>query len=140
MQTDLLGCTLEPLSRHSDDRGWLVPVWSVEERPAQYMYYSWTYPGCCRDADQWHIHQIQTDHFTCAYGNLLVALSDGKTIEHVALQYRNPMLLSIPPGVYHCFKNYWHRDSLLVNLPSHVYNPDDEGRVPFEKLEVERPW
>jgi dTDP-4-dehydrorhamnose 3,5-epimerase len=136
----LLGCTLQKLSRHRDERGWLVPVWDSSNIDAKYMYYSWTYPGQCRDEDRWHLHHIQTDHFVVLHGNLLVALSDGESVVKVAMSGRNPQILTIPPGIYHCFKNYWHRDSLLCNLPDAVYNPDDEGRVPFVELGVEQPW
>ena len=140
MSENLFGCTLVELDRFSDDRGWLVPVWSAEDFDVQYMYYSWTYPGECRDADRWHIHQHHIDRFVVLHGNLLIALSDGVDMTRVALGGRHPQMLIIPPRVYHCFRNYWHRDSLMCNLPTKVYDPDDEGRVPFDELGVGVPW
>lgn len=138
--TDLLGCILEDLDRFADDRGWLVPVWSAEKEEARYMYYSWTYPGQCRDVDQWHIHEKHVDRFVVLHGNLLIALSDGENMVRVALSGRNPQMLIVPTGIYHCFKNYWHKDSLMCNLPTEVYDPEDEGRVPFDELGVDYPW
>ena len=137
---NLLGCELIDLNRFSDDRGWLVPVWNSEDFDAKYMYYSWTYPGECRDVDRWHVHQHHTDRFVVLHGNLLMGLSDGKEMVRIAMSGRNPQILVIPPGIYHCFKNYWHRDSLMCNLPTEVYDPEDEGRVPFDDLGVGSPW
>jgi len=137
---NILGCTLADVQRYTDDRGWLSPVWSANEWDARYCYISWTFPGCCRDSDRWHIHEGHTDRFVVLSGNMIIALSDGQEVRRVALSGRNPQVLHIPPGVYHCVRNYWHKDALLMNLPDQVYDPADEGRVPFDELGVGRPW
>ena len=139
-EKEILGCILKDLPRFSDERGWLVPVWSAQEWDARYFYYNWTYPGYCRDADRWHLHHNHTDRFVVLSGNLLVALSDGKEMQRLPLSSRKPQILHIPPGIYHCVKNNWHKDALLINLPTEVYDPADEGRVPFDELGVGRPW
>ena len=139
-ERDILGCTLIALPRYQDDRGYLVPVWSAEDFPVKYMYYSMTYAGECRDKDLWHIHRHHTDRFVVLQGNLLMALSNGVDMIRLGMSGKQPQMLVIPPGIYHCFRNYWHKDSLMCNLPSEVYDPEDEGRVPFDELGVKKPW
>ena len=136
----LFGCDLVSLDKFLDERGYLVPLWSQESASPQYAYYSVTFAGQARDSDRWHIHQIQEDRFVVLAGNLLFGLSDGQETVIVALSGRDPKMLIVPPGVYHCLNNRWGKDALLLNMPTRIYNPEDEGRVPFNELGVNKPW
>lgn len=136
----LYGCKLDSLDKFSDQRGYLVPVWSQEDAGQQYVYYSMTCYGEARDTDKWHIHENHTDRFVVIQGNLLFALSDGKTTTLIALSGRDPKILIVPPGVYHCLNNRWSKDAIMLNLPSRIYDPSDEGKVPFDDLETRHPW
>ena len=136
----LYGCELISLDRFSDQRGYLVPVWSQEEASQQYVYYNVTYGREARDTDRWHIHKNHTDRFVVIQGNLLFALSDGKTTTSIGLSGRDPKMLIVPPGVYHCLNNRWDKDAMILNLPSQIYDPSDEGRVPFDDLGTSHPW
>ena len=136
----LFGCDLVSLDKFLDERGYLVPLWSQESASPQYAYYSVTFAGQARDSDRWHIHQIQEDRFVVLAGNLLFGLSDGQETVIVALSGRDPKMLVVPPGVYHCLNNRWGKDALLLNMPTRIYNPEDEGRVPFNELGVNKPW
>jgi len=136
----LFGCKLIRLDKFSDTRGYLVPIWSQEEASPQYAYYSMTYAGQARDPDRWHVHEKQADRFVVLMGNVVFGLSNGQKTEIIALSGRDPQMLVIPPGVYHCLNNRWSKDALLINLPSQIYNPDDEGRIPFNELDTRHPW
>ena len=136
----LFGCDLISLDKFLDERGYLVPLWSQDIESPQYAYYSITFAGQARDPDRWHIHQIQEDRFVVLAGNLLFGLSDGQETVIVALSGRDPKMLIVPPGVYHCLNNRWGKDALLLNMPTRIYNPEDEGRVPFNELGVNKPW
>ena len=136
----LFGCDLISLDKFLDERGYLVPLWSQDIESPQYAYYSVTFAGQARDPDRWHIHQIQADRFVVLAGNLLFGLSDGQETVVVALSGRDPKMLIVPPGVYHCLNNRWGKDALLLNMPTRIYNPEDEGRVPFNELGVNKPW
>lgn len=136
----LFGCDLVSLDRFLDERGYLVPLWSQKNASPQYAYYSVTFAGQARDSDKWHIHKDHIDRFVVVHGNLLFALSDGKTTILVALSGRDPKMLIVPPGVYHCLINRWDKDAMILNLPSQIYDPSDEGRVSFDDLETSHPW
>ena len=145
----LFGCGLYTLDKFQDDRGFLVPMLSVEEPCEQYAYYSVTYPGVARDIDRWHVHQHQTDRFVVLRGQLTFAISDGihgNIVRITMYGYRMPdtdkrsRMLVVPPGVYHCLRNTGSKDALLLNMPTRIYNPEDEGRVPFNELGVNKPW
>lgn len=134
------GCTFVTLAVHADARGFLVPVWMQCCAPATYLYYSVTHAGMHRDLDLWHIHQNHTDRFVATSGKVMFALSDGRSTRTVIMSGQYPRLLVVPPGVYHAFRVYPGEDAMVLNLPSEIYDPDDEGRVKFTDLDVVRPW
>jgi len=145
----LFGCDLYTLDKFQDDRGFGVPMLSVEEPCEQYAYYSVTYPGAARDTDRWHVHQHHTDRFIVLRGQVMFAISDGihgnivritmYGAEIPSTDGRSRMLV-VPPGIYHCLRNTGSKDALLINMPTRIYDPDDEGRISFEELGVESPW
>lgn len=144
----LFGCELYTLDRFQDDRGFGVPVLSIEEPCEQYIYYSVTYPGAARDSDRWHVHQHHTDRFVVLRGQLTFAISDGEHecvgitmygAEMPGTDGRSRMLV-VPPGIYHCLRNTGSKDALLLNMPTRIYDPEDEGRVPFDELGAGNPW
>jgi len=145
----LFGCELYTLDKFQDDRGFLIPLLSVEEPCEQYVYYSITYPGAARDVDRWHVHQHHTDRFVVLRGQLMFAVSNGihRNIARITMYgYRMPdtdkrsRMLVVPPGVYHCLRNTGSSDAVLLNMPTRIYDPNDEGRVPFDELGVDKPW
>jgi dTDP-4-dehydrorhamnose 3,5-epimerase-like enzyme len=46
-------------------------------------------------------------------------------------------LVPIPPGVYHCIGNLGTEPFVLTNFPTELYDPKDEGRVPFAEVTVD---
>lgn len=140
----LFGCALYTLDKFSDERGCTVPVLSLTEHDMpyieQYAYYSITQPGAARDDDRWHVHQGHTDRFVVVHGYLMFAVSDGNRTVRITLYGRYPRMLIVPPGVYHCLRNTHDKPSILLNLPDRIYDPSDEGRVPFGDLKAEHPW
>ncbi len=141
MTNDLYGCKRIPLPMHEDTRGYLVPVLGEVHPDAIYCYYSFTKVGAARDDNQWHYHEKQTDRFVVLGGCAEFALSDGKSIRTTLMDYKFPVILEVPPGVYHCFKNPSEYNPVLVlNLPTAIYDPSDEGRIPFTELGAGHPW
>ncbi|MCC6173771.1 MAG: dTDP-4-dehydrorhamnose 3,5-epimerase family protein [Chloroflexi bacterium] len=135
-----------------DPRGSLVETlkidWSdcyhTEARPFAQTYYSVTEPWVARDEDRWHVHALQTDRFVVPGGNIVVALYDPRPasptfgrLNLVRLGEANgddgQYLLMIPPKVLHGFVVVGPRPALLLNYPTRLYDPEDEGRVPFEE-------
>ena len=120
-------------------------------------YVSVTVPGEFRDRDRWHVHRIQTDRFVVPVGEMILALYDGRpdspsrgrieAIRMVGVPFdrldspskaeSETFLVPIPPGVYHCIGNLSRHPFVLLNSPTELYDPADEGRVPFADVRVE---
>jgi dTDP-4-dehydrorhamnose 3,5-epimerase len=150
-----------PRTVHSDPRGFLLETLRKDDRSVQgdrfaLTYISVTVPGEFRDRDRWHVHKIQTDRFVVAAGEMILALYDGRPgsptrgrIEALRMegapfgQLASPAkreiityLVPIPPGVYHCIGNLSEDPFVLLNSPTELYDPADEGRVPFTEVPI----
>ena len=73
----------------------------------------------------WHYHKRQTDHFFCIFGAVKVALYDSrpdsktfKQIQEIIMDFEKPILLKIPPLVYHGFKCTGKEESAIINIPT----------------------
>lgn len=99
------------------------------------IYLTTAYPGVVK---AWHYHRRQTDHFVVARGMVKLALYDDREgsetrgeVNEFFLGDHNPLLVQIPPLVYHGFKCIGEGEALLLNLPTEPYNHEapDEYRV-----------
>ncbi|MBI1919387.1 dTDP-4-dehydrorhamnose 3,5-epimerase family protein [Candidatus Microgenomates bacterium] len=144
------GVRLRQLVVHRDERGMLAETlredWhDVFQKPQlqfNQSYYSVTNPGFARDKDQWHVHPKQVDRFVVIKGKAVVALydarEDSKTYQTLNLFLmgegngdNNQYLLLIPQRVLHAFCVVGNEPCYLINYPSQIYNPQEEGRIPF---------
>ena len=147
---------------HRDARGFLVETLRDDDPPPvrapfRMSYSSLTRPGHFRDADRWHVHRIQTDRFVVVLGEMILALFDRRENSPTrdclavarmvggAYEARDGAsdpaksfshVVTIPPGVLHCIGNVSSEPFLLQNFPTELYDPNDEGRVPFVDLSV----
>ena len=132
-----------------DERGYLMEVlrsdWEEYDRFGQ-VYVTAVYPGVVKG---WHYHRIQTDHFVCVTGMAKVVLYDGREdsptcgeVNEFFMGQQNPILLKIPPGVMHGFKGIGTEMTLIVNVPTELYNYDqpDEYRLPAHTNEIPYDW
>jgi dTDP-4-dehydrorhamnose 3,5-epimerase len=153
-----------PIGRtfHYDPRGFLLETLRKDDtgvRGAEFAmsYTSATVPNEFRDADRWHAHRIQTDRFVVLMGEMILALYDARQesstrgLFQVVRMVGAPFdggygsgkrdvptsLVPIPPGVYHCVGNLSDRPFVLTNFPTELYDPGDEGRIPFRDVRVE---
>ena len=139
------GVQVKPLRLVADERGWLMEVLRRDDDGlfSQFgqVYVSATYPGVVK---AWHFHRAQTDNFACVAGMIklvLVDTRDGSASHGVVNEFfigvLNPMLVQIPPGVYHGWKCISVEPSLVVNVPDQPYNradPDEERLEPHGTL------
>jgi dTDP-4-dehydrorhamnose 3,5-epimerase len=142
------GVKLKELRLIADERGYLMEILrSDDELFSRFgqCYVTAAYPGVVK---AWHYHEKQTDCFCVLTGMAKVALYDARegsptegTINEFFMGERRRALLSIPPGVYHGFKNIGTGECLLLNIPSEPYDydqPDERradphgGEVPYE--------
>jgi dTDP-4-dehydrorhamnose 3,5-epimerase len=151
------GAVIHALTTHRDPRGTLTELLRAdwpdvfgEEMPFAQVYTSTTGPGVARDIDQWHLHQYQTDRFYCIRGTIVVAIADPRPgsptegalmlVELAAAEDAPaPMLVTIPPGTLHGFVVTSKEPAMLLNFPNRIYDPTDEGRVPFTEAGVTFP-
>ena len=100
----------------------------------------------------WHFHHRQTDWWYCPFGLLQTVLIDrreesptaGRILEFFlgdADEYPQALstVVRIPPGVFHGCK-VLSPAAHLFYITSNIYDPNDEGREPFDSPEVNYHW
>jgi len=124
------GVIWKPLKKYHDSRGWLCELFRHDELAAEFhpvmAYISMTEPGVARGP---HEHADQADCF-CFIGpsNFKMFLWDNrpKSRTHLAHQTEivgidKPMLLIIPAGVVHAYKNVGSEQGIVFNCPNRLY-------------------
>ena len=143
---------IHPLKINKDASGILVETlrkdWPVIYGPGRefaMQYYSITASGVARDEDVWHCHPtIQEDRFLIIQGSIIVAVADGRegseTIGLLNLFYMqadaDPYVLLIPKKTLHGFLVVSKDSAILLNFPTALYNPKEEGRVSYDEAQV----
>jgi len=143
------GVQVRKLRLIPDERGFLLEMfrsdWPEYEKFGQ-AYVTAVYPGVVKG---WHYHKIQTDHFVCVQGMAKVVLYDGREgspthgeVNEFFMGPLNPIMLTIPKGVFHGFKGISQEMTLIVNVPSEVYNyqQPDEYRLDAHSPEIPYDW
>jgi len=132
MDVNLPGVVVRPLKRFEDARGWLTELFRDDELPKDFRpamsYLSVTHPGVARGP---HEHAEQTDGFAFLDGKYDLYLwenrrdTPGEAITlHVGSD--NPVLVLVPPGVVHAYKNVGDRDAFVLNFPNRLYAGQDK--------------
>jgi dTDP-4-dehydrorhamnose 3,5-epimerase-like enzyme len=150
----IAGVVLRELKVNRDPRGTLTELLRVdwpelfgEALPFAQVYTSTTGPSVARDEDRWHVHQNQTDRFYCLAGRIVVAIADMRagSATHGQLMLVElgagedapaPLVVTIPPGTLHGFVVTSKTPATLLNFPNRLYDPADEGRLPFAEAGV----
>lgn len=148
------GVVLKKLIIHKDTTGILVEtlrkdwkgVFNKKELNFVMQYISITPPGIARDEKRWHVHNYQKDRFICASGRIITAIFDprknSKTKGKLNLCVMGPekedemYMVVIPENTYHGFMVVSKIPGFLLNFPTRLYNPSDEGRV-SHKIELD---
>jgi dTDP-4-dehydrorhamnose 3,5-epimerase len=142
------GVVLKDLVTHSDERGYFREVIRVSDEFFGEGFGQWGHSMMYENvAKAWHIHEIQIDWWYVVSGVLKVALHDARpasktyreTMELFMGDHQPARVLRVPPGVAHGCK--------VVNGPVHLfyvtskeYNPEDEGRIPFDDHTIGYDW
>lgn len=112
------------------------------------QYYSVTDSGAARDEDVWHYHpNYQEDRFLVVQGDIVTAVADNRedspTKEHLNLflmeAYNDPYILLIPKRTLHGFMVVSKEKGILLNYPTGLYNPQEEGRISFKVANITLP-
>jgi len=145
------GVRIQPLALFPDDRGYFLELARfgqglTEGFPAGSTQVSaaLTYPGAIK---AFHFHRQQTDLWGVPAGMLQVALVDlrpasptfGRRNTIYAGDLR-PWQILVPPGIGHGYKVIGERPAVLVYLTDRFYNPEDEGRIPYNDPGIAYDW
>ena len=145
------GVRIFPYPLWPDDRGYFLEVarigkGAVADFPAESTQVSaaLSYPGTIK---AFHFHKFQTDCWVPVQGMFQVALVDLRkdsrthglrnTFYVGALR---PWQLIIPPGVGHGYKVIGPNPAMLVYLTNRFYDPQDEGRIPYNHPQIAYDW
>ena len=136
------GVKVKKLKVIPDDRGKLMEILRSDDKIFKkfgQVYITTALPGVVK---AWHYHKIQTDNFTCVSGVMKLALYDSrkssktyKEANEFVISIENPLLVRIPPLVYHGFKCVSNNEAIIVNTVTEPYNyktPDEYRMDPYE--------
>lgn len=138
------GCTITPLKKFTDARGWLAEFFRSDELPEGLLpamgYLSVTHPGVARGP---HEHADQTDLFVFFTGSYCLYLWDARpaspTFGHrqrVELGAANPAVAVVPPGVVHAYRNVGDANAYIINCPNRLYAGEGK-REPVDEIRHE---
>jgi len=150
--TDLIaGVHVHPLDIYPDDRGYFLELHRLGRGlAAQFPSTQSQLSAAVNFAGTvkaFHYHLHQTDCWTPVKGMLQVALVDLR-VGSPTFALRNTMYVGplrpwqilIPPGVAHGYKVIGNEESLLVYMTDQFYNPQDEGRIPYNDPSINYDW
>lgn len=133
----------------ADERGWLMEIlrsdWEHFQKFGQ-VYVTAAYPHVVK---AWHMHKKQTDNIACVKGMVQLALFDGRDesetkneVNDFVIGEKNPLLVKVPPRVWHGFKAISEEYALVVNVPTELYNykEPDEYRLPPNTDKIPYDW
>ncbi|MDD5681313.1 MAG: dTDP-4-dehydrorhamnose 3,5-epimerase family protein [Candidatus Omnitrophica bacterium] len=143
------GVKVKKLKIIPDMRGRLMEILRCDEDIFQkfgQVYMTTAFPNVVK---AWHYHKIQTDNFTCINGKMKLALYDArknsktyKEVNEFVISLENPLLVQIPPLVYHGFKCVSSVEAMVINTVTEPYNAKnpDEYRIDPYKNDISYDW
>ena len=142
------GVVFKDLRTFTDERGYFREILRVTDDVFPEGFgqcsHSMMFDGV---AKAWHLHRKQTDWWYVVSGVLRVGLCDlregsptfRKTMDFLMGDHQPAQLLKIPPGIAHGCKAI-QGPAHLVYVTSHVYDPQDELRIPHDDPEIGFDW
>ena len=143
------GVKIKKLKVIPDDRGRVMEIFRKDDEAFQkfgQVYMTTVYKDIVK---AWHYHCIQTDNFACIKGKIRLGLYDArknastyKQTQEFIMSLEEPILVSIPPNVYHGFKGLSDEEAIVINTPTEPYNHStpDEYRVDAFKSDIPFDW
>jgi dTDP-4-dehydrorhamnose 3,5-epimerase len=131
----ICGVIVKQLKVIPDERGRLMEIFRADDNFFEkfgQVYMTSAYPGVVKG---WHYHKVQSDNMAVVKGMMKIVLYDGRQesstfgeIKEIFAGLHNPVLVHIPPFVYHGFKCISEEEAIVINAPTEVYNyqePDE---------------
>lgn len=143
------------LVSHGDDRGFFREVIRcTDDFFCEGGFAQWSHSKMERNVVKaWHYHHLQHDWWYVPIGLVETVLIDNR---EESLTYKNKLVfkmgeadkfgedvniacVKIPPGVLHGCK-VLSEEAHLFYITSRIYDPDDEGRFPFNSDQIDHNW
>ncbi|KEK24845.1 dTDP-4-dehydrorhamnose 3,5-epimerase family protein [Bacillus gaemokensis] len=137
------GIQVISLKKLSNEKGFLLEVQRNDDTDFPgfgQSYITATNPGVIK---AWYRHHKQIDQIALIKGELLLVLYDTREhstsynqIKEIHIVEENPLLVQIPPGVWHGFKAISSKPALLLHMntiPYNFENTDEDKLLPEDK-------
>jgi len=143
------GVTIKNLKVIPDERGRLMEILRSDDTMFEkfgQVYMTTAFPGVVKG---WHYHKKQSDNMAVVRGTMKIVLYDSREgsptcgeVNEFFAGVHNPILVHIPPYVYHGFKCVSQEEAIVVNTPTEVYNyrDPDEFRVHPHDNDIPYDW
>jgi dTDP-4-dehydrorhamnose 3,5-epimerase len=143
------GVKIKKLKVIPDERGRLMEIFRNDDeyfKQFGQVYMTTAYPGVVKG---WHYHKRQFDNMAVVKGMMKIVLYDGREnsetrgeVNEFFVGEFNPILVHIPPYVYHGFKCISSEEAIVVNTPTEVYDykEPDEFRVHPHENDIPYDW
>jgi dTDP-4-dehydrorhamnose 3,5-epimerase len=143
---------VRPLKVNRDESGILIETlrtdWKDVAGPGrefEMQYYSVTDSCVARDEDVWHYHPTgQEDRFIVTQGRIITAIADNREDSEtkgllnlfIMDAIEDPYLLLVPKKTLHGFMVVSEGPATLLNFPTRLYDPKEEGRIQYQEAKV----
>jgi len=145
------GVKLKRTDVYFDERGKLIEILRCDD--ALFKEFGQIYVSTIAHnaIKAWHSHKQQTDNIFCVKGNIKLVLYDNRkysrskgVINELFLGESNPLLVQIPPGVWHGWKGISdeNQESTVINIsdiPYNYFQPDEFRLDPYNN-EIPYDW
>lgn len=139
-QPSIDGVSCKEIRPVTTTKGTLTEIWrsewALDDLPVGQIFQSLLDPGIVTD---WHAHAHTTDRLFCCMGRIKLALYDGRkssptfgTVWQRVFGHERPLIVVVPPGVWHALKALGATPSLILNAVdrSYSYENPDHWRLP----------
>ncbi|MBI4041265.1 MAG: dTDP-4-dehydrorhamnose 3,5-epimerase family protein [Deltaproteobacteria bacterium] len=149
MKELISGVETKTLKVIPDERGRLMEILRNDDplfKKFGQLYMTVAYHGVVKG---WHYHKSQWDNFSVVKGMIKLVLYDSRpdsptyrSINEFFIGEHHPLLVQIPPYVYHGFKGITHPEAIVINCPSEAYHYEvpDEFRVHPHNNDIPYQW
>lgn len=148
----IVGVEIKDLMTHADQRGFFREiVRSTDPIFAEGSFGQWSHSRMEQNVVKaWHYHHVQTDWWYVAMGEVETVLVDNRpespTYKRIMVfrmgdseGTQAQVCVKIPPGVLHGCKVI-SNEAHLFYITSHTYDPNEEGRFPYNSELIEYKW
>ncbi|MCX5834675.1 MAG: dTDP-4-dehydrorhamnose 3,5-epimerase family protein [Deltaproteobacteria bacterium] len=143
------GVKIKKLRIIPDERGRLMEILRRDDEfftQFGQVYMTTAYPGVVK---AWHYHKKQSDNMAVIRGMMKIVLYDSRRdsktfgeVNEIFAGEHNPVLVHIPPLVFHGFKCISTDEAVVINTPTEMYHyrEPDEYRVDPHENDISYDW